>query len=119
MTSAPSQASASVHEVPASNWVRSRTFTSSNAVFCDMIYPPAPPTVVAAVSGRCVLTAASARYFRTIRAEKRRPLPCAPLRRRQPEPLPRQQLPGAVLLLPNLERANLCVRRLAVELGLR
>src|SRR5439155_14463665 len=39
MTSAPSHASASVHEVPASNWVRSRTFTSSNAVFCDMVWP--------------------------------------------------------------------------------
>src|SRR5438132_13306996 len=38
MTSAPSHASASVHEVPASNWVRSRTFTSSSAVFCDMLW---------------------------------------------------------------------------------
>src|SRR5262245_5877790 len=40
MTSAPSHASASVHEVPASNWVRSRTFTSSSAVFCDMMSAP-------------------------------------------------------------------------------
>src|ERR1700746_2072719 len=38
MTSAPSQASASVHEVPASNWVRSRTFTSSSAVFCGTLW---------------------------------------------------------------------------------
>src|SRR5260370_40385015 len=31
MTSAPSHASVSVHDVPASNWVRSRTFTPANA----------------------------------------------------------------------------------------
>src|SRR2546422_9522089 len=51
MTSAPSHASASVHEVPASNWVRSRTFTSSNAVFCDMMW-----ALLLARTVRCVPT---------------------------------------------------------------
>src|SRR6266545_6451667 len=51
MTSAPSHASASVHEVPASNWVRSRTFTSSNAVFCDMVW-----ALLLARTVRCVHT---------------------------------------------------------------
>src|SRR5207244_11299193 len=51
MTSAPSHASASVHEVPASNWVRSRTFTSSSAVFCNMV------TLLSARTVQCLHTA--------------------------------------------------------------
>ena len=36
MMSAPSQARASVHDVPASNCVRSRTLIPANAVLCSM-----------------------------------------------------------------------------------
>src|SRR5438067_7445585 len=40
MTSAPSQASDSVHEVPASNWVRSMTLTPASAAFaCALLRP--------------------------------------------------------------------------------
>src|SRR5206468_8235170 len=50
-------------------------------------------------------------------ASRRRPARCAKLgRRRQPESLPRQQLPSAVLLLPDLKGADPGGRRLTLEL---